>query len=33
MVFLNLRAGSKAGLLFHSKHASRRKVRAEGFTD
>ncbi len=28
MVFLSLRSGSKAGLLFHSKHASRRKARA-----
>jgi hypothetical protein len=27
MVFLNLRSGSKAGLLFHSKHASRRNAR------
>jgi hypothetical protein len=28
MVFLNLRSGSKAGLLFHSKRASRCKARA-----
>jgi hypothetical protein len=28
MVFLNLRSGSKAGLLFHSKYTSRRKARA-----
>jgi hypothetical protein len=28
MVFLNLRSGSKAVLLFHSKHASRRRARS-----
>jgi hypothetical protein len=28
MVFLNLRSGSKAGPLFHSKRASRRNARA-----
>jgi hypothetical protein len=30
MVFLNLRGGSKAGLLFHSKRASRRRARSGG---
>jgi hypothetical protein len=28
MVFLNLRSGSKAGLVFRNKHASRRRARA-----
>ena len=29
MVFLNFRSGSGAGLLFHDKHASRRRARAD----
>jgi hypothetical protein len=29
MVFLNLRGGLKAVLLFHSKHASRRRTHAD----
>jgi hypothetical protein len=33
MVFLNLRSGSKAGLLFHSKHASRRNARGSNSSE
>jgi hypothetical protein len=33
MVFLNLRSGSKAGLRFHGKHASRRAPPLSETTD